>query len=371
MIRLAIVAPHFPEYALRYASAMARHCEVMVCVDAAQLAEEYVGRGIAVPANADLMTLRFKTAGDVLRLYRALRRFKPTILHFQEAAGPRRAMFNAILARLFRRAACIIVTVHDPTAHAGRDAAAARRTASIAHDLRKLADRIVVHGRFCAGQMATLLPAHSERLLVSEHGLLLEPDRVVPPPEPPPLRVYFFGRMETYKGVEILLSAAELLHAEGFPFALSIAGRGPELDRLQARFARLPEVTIFNGFVPPMQIMADIQAAECIVLPYLTATQSGVLAAAYAGRRYVLASATGGLPDVVTHGENGLLVPPGDSAALADAIRQLGRNPDLRARLLRGAQETAEKTLDWDRIAACMAARFEELADITALGRVA
>ncbi len=370
MMRLAIIAPHFPEYAVRYAAAMAQHGNVLVCVDSRQLADEYAGRHVGCPVNARLITSRFKTAAELVGLYLTLRRFKPTIVHFQEAAGPRRAVFNAVLARLFRPTACIIVTVHDPTAHAGRDAAAARRTARIAAYLRNLADRVVVHGNFCARQIIGLLPALSERLLVSEHGVILEPDSLIPPPADPPLRLYFFGRMEAYKGVEILLIAAEALHAEGFPFSLSIAGRGPELDRLEGRFACLPEVTVFNGFVPPTRIMADIQSAECILLPYLSATQSGVLAASYAGRRYVLASATGGLADVVVHGENGLLVPPGDATALADAIRRLGSDAGLRARLLRGACVTAEHKLDWTLIAASLAARFDALSDVVALRRV-
>lgn len=148
--------------------------------------------------------------------------------------------------------------------------------------------------------------------------------------------------------------------AEGLPFELSIAGHGPELDRLQARFGRLPEVTIHDGFVPPRQVMASIQSADCVMLPYLSATQSGVLAAAFAGRRYVIASQTGGIPDVVEHGGNGLLVSPGDPQALADAVRQLAHDPVLRLRLREGAEATATGKLDWNRIASELVKVFEQ-----------
>ena len=365
-MRLAIIAPHFPEYALRYAASMTPHGDVLVCVDSAQLAQEYAGRPVSLPKGVALTTSPFKSPRDFLTLYRIIRRFKPNILHFQEAAGPRRALFNAALARLLRPSAAIIVTVHDPVAHAGRDLLAARRTVRILTYLRNLSDRIVVHGRFCADQMAALVPSAATCLLTSEHGLILEPDILAAIPEPSPLRLYFFGRMEAYKGLEVLLAAAEALHEESFPFTLSIAGRGPELDRLEDRLTRLPEISVFNGLVPPTRIMSDIQQAECIVLPYLSATQSGVLAAAYAGRRYVLASATGGLPDVVDHRQNGLLVPPGDPVALANAIRLLGRDVELRAQLLRGACATAEGRLDWSRIAASLMTSFTPLTEITA-----
>jgi glycosyltransferase involved in cell wall biosynthesis len=164
--------------------------------------------------------------------------------------------------------------------------------------------------------------------------------------------------------VEVLLRAVESLHEKRFPFALSIAGRGPELDRLEKRFKRLPNVSIFNGFVPPNQIMKDIQSAECVVLPYLSATQSGVLAAAYAGHRYVIASSIGGLSDVVVHRRNGLLIPAGDPEALAHAIQLLGNDTFLRNSLLRGARATAEGQLNWSKIAQGLSAEFDSLRNI-------
>lgn len=141
-----------------------------------------------------------------------------------------------------------------------------------------------------------------------------------------------------------------MLHRDAVDFELLVAGRGPELDRLESAFRGLPEVTVRNGFMPSDALVDAVQASECILLPYLSATQSGVAAAAYAGHRYVVATATGGLPDVVEHGRNGLLVPPGDAEALADALCVLAGDAALRHRLLEGARRTAEGELDWGRI---------------------
>jgi glycosyltransferase involved in cell wall biosynthesis len=122
------------------------------------------------------------------------------------------------------------------------------------------------------------------------------------------------------------------------------------LDRLQPQLEAMPEVTVRNGFIESDDLVRAIQSTECIVLPYLRATQSGVAAGAFAGRRYVVASDAGGLRDVVRHGGNGLLVPPGDSAALAEALRVLAEDQAMRRRLLDGAAATASGPLDWDRI---------------------
>lgn len=348
-MRLAVIAPHFPEYTLRYAGGLAEYCEVLVCVDEAQLAAEYEGRSIPEEHDRRIERVRFKTLLDLFKILYLTARFKPAIVHFQEAAGPRRGFFVACIATAMKPFARIALTVHDPVPHAGRDAVAARRTAWVRDYVRRLADIVVVHGAHCARLYREGAPRPRCEVVQSEHGLILEPSVVQPNP-PPPLKLYFFGRMEAYKGVEVLLAAAELLHAEGAPFELWIEGQGPELDRLQDRFLRLPEVKLHNGFVPSNRIIAAIQATDCVLLPYLSATQSGVLAAAFAGRRYVIASETGGLPDVVEHMENGLLVPPGDSHALAEAIRTVARDEGLRARLRDGADATARVKLDWGRI---------------------
>ena len=69
----------------------------------------------------------------------------------------------------------------------------------------------------------------------------------------------------------------------------------------------------------------------------------------------------------MAHCQNGLLVRPGDSEALADAIRLLGHDATLRDQLQRGARATAEGELDWSRIAACLTAALAQLTDIAAI----
>jgi glycosyltransferase involved in cell wall biosynthesis len=346
-MRLAIIAPQYPEYSIHYGRAMADRCEVLTCVDEGQTIEEYEERVTQV-GKQHLYPMRFKSPWDLLKLVCRVLKFCPSVVHFQEASGPRRGFFNAMVATIMRPFALIVLTVHDPAPHTGRDADAARRTSWTRDYVRRIAQKVLVHGDHCARQYGAL---HLDRqeIVVSDHGIILEPIESISVPSNRCL--YFFGRMEAYKGVEILLLAAEKLHNEGFDFELRIEGRGPELDRLQTRFRQLPEVSIFNGYVPPQQIITSIQLAGCILLPYLNATQSGVLASAFAGHRFVIASDTGGLRDLVNHDQNGILVPPGDPDALAAAIRTVIIDGNRCDRLRQGARDTANTRLDWNRIA--------------------
>lgn len=349
--RVLIVAPHFAEYSLRYARALAAHSEVAAVLDEKGLVRDLAGRESLRRGPERLTTNRFRSPADLVRLVWFAVRFRPSALHLQEAAGPRRGVFTAILASVLRRTSRIVLIVHDPLPHMGRDSALARRVRYVRDHLRRRADVVIVHGPSCAAQYRRESSVLHQRVLVGAHGVILEPD-VVEPPSPCPLRLLFFGRMESYKGVEVLLDAASILHRNGVAFSLTVAGRGPELDRLSDRFAALPEVRVIHRYVSSTELIGLIQQSECVVLPYLEATQSGVLAAAFAGRRYVVASAVGGLPDVVTDRRNGLLVPPGCPALLAESIQSLISDGTLRKDLLRGADVTATTTLSWDRIAA-------------------
>jgi glycosyltransferase involved in cell wall biosynthesis len=91
--------------------------------------------------------------------------------------------------------------------------------------------------------------------------------------------------------------------------------------------------------------------AKVVVLPYLDATQSGVAAAAFANGRPVIASEVGGISEVVVSGANGLLVQPGNAAALADAIEHVLNSDVVWNQLREGAERTARTVLNWDEIA--------------------
>jgi glycosyltransferase involved in cell wall biosynthesis len=150
--------------------------------------------------------------------------------------------------------------------------------------------------------------------------------------------------------VDVLCEATEILKDENIDFRLRIAGRGPEIDRFQQRYERIPGVEVLNTFVPAKGLVESIVDADCVVLPYLSATQSGVLAGAFANGRFVIASRVGGIPDIVTHMEDGILVPPNDPRALADALKLAASDRELRQRLKAGARHTTDTRLRWDRI---------------------
>jgi glycosyltransferase involved in cell wall biosynthesis len=92
------------------------------------------------------------------------------------------------------------------------------------------------------------------------------------------------------------------------------------------------------------------RAADLFTLPSSAEAFGNVFAEALASGLPIVGSATGGIPDLVEHGSNGLLVPPGDVQALAGAIRYLANDPELRSEMALRNRAKAEATLEWAQV---------------------
>lgn len=139
-------------------------------------------------------------------------------------------------------------------------------------------------------------------------------------PEQGPL-LLMFGFVRRYKGLRVLLEA--LAQAEQ-PAHLLVAGEfwedeQPYREQIR-RLGLAARVTIHNRYIANEGIEPYFAAADALVLPYLTGSQSGVAMTAIHYGLPVIASSVGGLAETITHGETGLIVPPGNTAALAEAI---------------------------------------------------
>jgi len=158
-------------------------------------------------------------------------------------------------------------------------------------------------------------------------------------------RVLFFGYVREYKGLPTLLAA---LPAVANDVQLVVAGEIYHHDAshyraLAAAAGVADRVVLLDRFLAATEVACCFAVSDLVVLPYWEASQSAVVPLAMACGRGVVATAVGGLPDLVRPGETGLLVPPRDVSALAAAIvRALDQAP----RLGRGAKDAA-RALDW------------------------
>jgi colanic acid/amylovoran biosynthesis glycosyltransferase len=173
------------------------------------------------------------------------------------------------------------------------------------------------------------------------------------PPAPPtgtPCHL-FVGRFVPKKGIEVLAYAVRRLHAAGEAIRVVCVGDGPMRPVLEA-VARDTGVVELTGWLPPDAVARRMAEAWSLLVPSIVAADGdteglpSVIAEAMAQACPVIGSAEGGIAEVVQHARNGLLVPPGDAAALADAMRRLVSEPELRHGLGRAAFAYASEWLD-------------------------
>ncbi len=144
-----------------------------------------------------------------------------------------------------------------------------------------------------------------------------------------PRVLLFFGYVRRYKGLDVLLEALALLPGE-MGVQLVVAGEfyDPERGyREKIRELQIQDrVTIRSEYLPNEEVPRYFSAADAVVLPYRSATQSGIAQIAYNFGTPVIATDVGGLSEVVLDDRTGLVVPPENPAALADAILRFYRS---------------------------------------------
>lgn len=151
----------------------------------------------------------------------------------------------------------------------------------------------------------------------------------------------FFGYIREYKGLEFLLRAMELLTPED-GYHLLVVGEfydDKAKDRtIMDKLLKKNQLTLVDEYVPNKDVPNYFSASDIIVIPYIRATQSGVIQIAYSFLKPVIATRVGGIPEVVIDGQTGYLVPPADAEAIAAAVQRyfnLNQKDQLRQNIIK------------------------------------
>ncbi len=274
--------------------------------------------------------------------------FGPDVLHLNDAM-PSSFFFgrSGALAALPR-----LLTLHSPPRESGNDDLQNRLIAD--------ADRVVTVSQ--AQRQAFGATASANKFSVI-HNALPIPDVMPAPLRFGPPRLLCLGRLVPDKGIDVAIRAVGRLGAKGVAVDLAIAGGGsqrPELEDLARELA--PGRIRFLNWLDPADVPALINTATLVLMPSRWQEPFGLVAlqAAQMGRP-VVASAVGGLNEIVVHGETGLLVPQGDDTALADAIAQLLSTPKRALLMGANARVRAQEHFAFSGFVAAYEAIYKEL----------
>ncbi len=245
----------------------------------------------------------------------------------------------------------LVATVHDVSRHPGDYSW--WKNPSVLFPLQwRWADQVIVHAN------------NARQKLISQHHRRPESVHVIPigvydfyrawadtSQVEEPNTILFFGRIWEYKGLQCLIEAEPIITREVPDARIVIAGYGEPFGKYRKAMVNPEKFEVRNRHIPNREVAALFQSASVVVLPYLEASQTGVIPIAYAFGKPVVATTVGGIPEVVDHDQTGLLVPPGDPRSLAEAIITLLQDREARTLMGRRAQEKTEKELSWSSIA--------------------
>lgn len=278
-----------------------------------------------------------------LRIARELRSFRP---HAVLAQGAHETSAALAARRLARVDTAVIADVHGdwraPTRLYG---------SRVRSTLNPVADRVALGGLRNADGIRTVT-GYTTRL-VREQGL--EPADEFPafmdfdsflqqPPQPLPERpqALFVGVLERYKNVDGLADAWQLAAPRAAAARLRIVGSGtlrPVVDQL---VRDLPEQTSWDERLTQPEVSQALDQSTVLVLPSRSEGMGRVIVEAFCRGRAVVASSVGGIPDLVEDGRNGILVEPGDTQALANALVDVLTDRALAERLGAAAHASAD-----------------------------
>lgn len=162
----------------------------------------------------------------------------------------------------------------------------------------------------------------------------------------------FFGFIRRYKGLHVLLEAMPLITQQLPDVKLVVAGEFYDdkafYQELIEKYGVASHIELRAGYIPEEEVGQYFSAADLVVQPYVSATQSGVAQIAYHFERPLVVTDVGGLPEVVPHEKAGFVVPPQNPEALAKAVGRFFQEK-WQSRLQMGIQDEKKK-YSWDRL---------------------
>ena len=294
--------------------------------------------------------IKWKFRWGLISLRSLIRQLQPDIVHYEWVPMP---LSDRLIVRSKRSFPPTILTVHDT---APVNEISTIPTASIT--ILKTFDHLIVHTNSGVSRLASLgIPlGHITRIA---HGpLKLEDSESKPDHEAPNGTVYFvlFGVMRPYKGIDVLIKAVSELTPEiRGRCKFMIAGK-PSIDVDQLRNLIVAHgvsdnIELFPQWFSETEIATLFKKASAFVFPYHEIDVSGVLMLALTFGKPIVASKIGGFSEILTDGEHGYLVAPGDPSLLAEALTKIVVDPAARSRFGQNVKALATSEPSWEDVA--------------------
>lgn len=355
-----------PRYALESAKALRNFCGINTCLSLAEAAQ--VLQHPAYTAAVDLPVAAYRNRREfIARTLTVDRVLAPTIEKLRlnrpdVAMSVMPSYWDLFLASRLRRLGIPIVTIiHDATIHPGDWFPLMDQ---IQRRMIMMSEAVITPSDFVANSLRKLdwlksVPQVTIPLVAPDFSELnLTAPELPRYPARRPLRLLLVGRIKAYKGIQLLFEALERFSPEDVQ--VRIAGLAQNRRTLE-RLARRHAVDLQLGWLSDAEFIANIDWADAVLLPYVEASQSGVIPVAFKRGRPVITTPVGGLPEQVDHGVTGLMAREASAQGVAEAIGKFIDRPDLLQTCAQNALRKANGPWSWAEIAPRFAAVLSDV----------
>lgn len=293
--------------------------------------------------NKNLKVYSLKNISLSKKLSKELKEFD--IIHFNGTDA------TLLLLNYFLRKKKKVFTIHDVTQHSGGSKVKLNFADIFSRWIINSKHQVIIHNSFDYNNMLKLYPGGKNKLnfipikaakiytyFLNGNSKNVESD------------ILFFGRISPYKGLKYLINAIDIVKKVFPRVKVLIAGKGnlgPDIDKekLTTNFI------IYNRYITNEEAANFISNTKFVVCPYTDETQSGVALTAFAFGKPIIASDVGGFSDIIKNNGTGLLVPPGNTEKLAEAIISLLKNENLVREMSENIiKKSNEGELSWDSV---------------------
>jgi alpha-maltose-1-phosphate synthase len=347
MMRVAlIVFKALPIYGIQLGNGLCRSADVHLFIteDALHLYGDFIDHKISIHP---IKTRRYRDPRGILaslKIIKDIRKYGCEVAHLTL----HEPIFNVLIP--FIRSFPLVTTVHDVTPHIG-DARTSRMLKAISDISLRHSDGLIVHGEKLRNELCSRYGIKDEDVTTIPHmnysfyrnweGQLAQEETN---------NILFFGSIWEYKGLKYLMLAEPIIAQKIEKFKITIAGKGEDFSKYHQYMRKQDHYTIVNERIPDEKVAEFFQKATVVVLPYIEASQTGIVPIAFSFGKPVVCTNVGSIPEIVDHGVNGLIVAPADPEALANAIISILQDQQLRFRLSEKAREKAYTELSWESI---------------------
>jgi len=357
LVRVVHFSRGFDDYVISLANGLGELVDLTVVLAASdERVERYLSHRVRVYKSDAPRVGQLANIPAMLRLARQVGVHRPDILHFQNGV-----VWEGLVALLNAKIP-VVTTIHDVTRHPSNTLLPRMTPQVILDVLPRRSSAIVVHGERLANDV--------------RHRFDFGPRQPIIEVIPHPIirhygtgcarssrgqNILFFGFLDRYKGVEILLRALPLVANEVGNVTLQVTGRTDMPEYYKALTVPGSRVEWDLRYQDDADVTRIFQWADVVVLPYIEASQSGVLHLAASFSVPVVATRVGSLTEAIRHEQNGLLADPGDVESLAREVSRMLTDTDLRARVIAQMSKERETTLAENSVARATARLYHQV----------